>query len=183
MKKINKSHKINSNHPNGNAPLCGAFCPTRQRNDKLPTEGGNRCEGDSRTWHESDGHPETLCDRGPLPGELQVPEGGSPLSSLSPFWGMTLFSSWGDRGAGGPRSGKHQDVGPGSQKASWALRGSPRHLRTVLLPFPSPRPSAQADPPPPSFPAGPLPPDTHFPVRSPERYALPFHPLPAHIAS
>lgn len=97
-------------------------------------------------WHESDGHPETLCDRGPLPGELQVPEGGSPLWSLSPFWGMTLFSSWGDRGVGGPRSGKHQDVGPGSQEASWALRGSPRHLQAVLLPFPSPRPSAQADP-------------------------------------
>ena len=58
-----------------------------------------------------------------------------------------------------------------------ALRGGPRHLRGVLLPFlslhPLPRQTAA------SFPGGPLPPDTYFPLCSAELPALPSCSAPA----
>ena len=50
MKKINKSHKINSNHPNGNALLGGhlSYKTKKKKNDKLSIDVGKRCEGASR---------------------------------------------------------------------------------------------------------------------------------------
>lgn len=68
-----------------------------------------------------------------------------------------------------------QDVELGCSPA--ALRGGPRHLQGVLLPFlslhPLPRQTAA------SFPGGPLPPDTYFPLCSAELPALPSCSAPA----
>lgn len=89
--------------------------------------------------------PKPSVTGGPFLGELQVPKGGSPLWSLSPFWGMTLFSSWGDRGRGtpfweapgcGPRL-------PGGQLGSQRRPQAPAGSFTSL---PLPPPPAQADP-------------------------------------
>ena len=134
------------------------------------------------SWHESDSHPKNLCDRAPLPGGAAGPQGWQSTLVPVAFLGHDPKQGHGAiEGQGDPVLGSTRMWAQAPRRPAGLSEEAPGTCGQFYFPSPPPTPLPRQTPA--SFPAGPLPPDTHFPVGSPERYALPFHPLPGLITS